>query len=282
MNYRKMYKVGLSSCGFPLTEQNFAALQRANIGATEISMHPDLYPLINYQEVKELSSRYGVEVWSYHLPFYPFDKTDVASLNKGIRKNTIQYYTSLIAKATDIGCNKFVVHPSGEPIETAKREEHILCAMETLDKLADVAARYGGVIAVEDLPRSCLGNTTDEMLRILSANDKLRVCFDTNHLLKENPIDFIKKLGEKIVTLHVSDYDFVDEKHWLPFEGDVNWLEVLNALESVNYSGVWMYELRTETPKTLQRKRELTFEDIYKNAEAIFNNKTPEIIGKRK
>ena len=277
-----MYKIGLSSCGYPLTEQNFAALQKANIEAVEISMHPDLYSAIDYRNVKELSDRYNLQIWSYHLPFYPFDRTDVASLDKAIRQKTINAYTEYIAKASDIGCKIFVVHPSGEPIEDDKREQHFLCAMETLDKLAEIAAKYGSFIAVEDLPRSCLGNTTEEMLRLIGVNDKLKVCFDTNHLLKGDPVEFVDKIGSKIITLHVSDYDFVDEKHWLPYEGDLNWPKLVDALKRANYNGVWMYELRTETPKTMDRKRILTFEDIYKNGKDILNGKIPEIIGTRK
>lgn len=30
--------------------------------------------------------------------------------------------------------------------------------------------------------------------------------------------------------LHVSDYDIVDEKHWLPGEGEVDWEMVCNSL----------------------------------------------------
>ena len=39
----KMYRIGLSSCGFDLTEENFIKLQESKIEAIEISMSTDKY-----------------------------------------------------------------------------------------------------------------------------------------------------------------------------------------------------------------------------------------------
>ncbi|MBE6871935.1 MAG: sugar phosphate isomerase/epimerase [Ruminococcaceae bacterium] len=271
-----MYRIGMSSCGFPLTEENFIKLAQSGISAIEISMAADKHASINFKEVKELSERYNIELWSYHLPFSPFSEIDVSSLNKELRDNAVKRYTDMIEKAADIGINKFIVHPSGEPIAAEEREERIKYSMQTLDHLAELAHRHGAVIAVEDLPRTCLGNTADEILRLISANDKLRVCFDTNHLLSDTNLNFIDKLGKKIITTHVSDYDFTNEKHWLPGEGSVDWTALYDALKNVGYNGVWLYELGLRPPKTLARSRDLTFDDFVCNANSIFNGMTPE------
>ena len=273
-----MYRIGLSSCGFLLNEENFRKLNESGISAIEISMKLDDHRMINHQELSELSKRYNVELWSYHLPFGPFSLINIASMSAEKRKYTIELYTELIKKASDIGVDKFIVHPSGEPYTLEEREDRIKYSMESLDSLAEIAHGCGAVIAVEDLPRTCIGNTADEMLRLLSANDKLRVCFDTNHLLADTNINFIKKVGNKIVTLHVSDYDFIDEKHWFPGEGAVDFHELYSALREVGYDGVWMYEIGLRPPKTMPRSRNLTFEDFVENAKAIFDGKRPERI----
>lgn len=270
-----MYRIGIQSCGYELTEENFAKLQASKIDAIEISMATEKFDKINYKEVKYLADKYGIELWSYHLPFYPFSKLNIASLNEDVRKNTIEYYKSLITKSTEIGINKFIVHPSGEPNADNQREEIIKCSMESLDTLAEFANKQNAVIAVEDLPRTCIGNTSDEILRLLTANDKLRICFDTNHLLKDSNLDFIKKCGDKIITIHVSDYDFIDEKHWLPGEGKINWKEFIDNFNKINYKGVWMYELSLRNESTISRNRDLTFDDFYINANNIFNGEDP-------
>lgn len=273
-----MYRIGLSSCAFALTEENFKELRDSGIEAIELSMELDQHLQINHKEVLELSKRYDVDLWSYHLPFAPFEMIDISSLDKDIRENSIKLYTELIEKAAHIGIDKFVVHPSGEPIQADIREERIKYSMQTLDILAELASRCGAVIAVEDLPRTCLGNTSDEIRRLIGVNEKLRVCFDTNHLLSESNIHFMEALSDKIVTVHVSDYDFIDEKHWLPGEGQIDWRAMLSTFQKINYQGVWMYELRLNFPRALTRSRELTFEDFRKNANAIFDGKLPEII----
>lgn len=273
-----MYEVGLSSCAFPLNDESFKKLQQSGISAIEVCMAADKYSSINYKELSELSKRYNVKLWSYHLPFMPFDYIDISSLDSEMRERTVALYTTMIERATDIGIDKFIVHPSGEPIPDSERPERLKYSMQTLDRLAEIADRHGAVIAVEDLPRSCLGNTADEILRLISANDKLRVCFDSNHLLKDTNLNFIKKISDKIVTVHISDYDFIDEKHWLPGEGLVDWAKVLGALRQADYRGVWMYEILLTSPKTLTRSRNLTFDDFRNNATAIFEGKTPERI----
>ena len=270
-----MNKVGLSCCGFALNEENFRKLQQSGVSAIEISMAPDQYKDIRYGEVQAYAKQYSTELWSFHLPFMPFREIDISSCREELRDNAVRLYKELIEKAANIGIRTFVIHPSGEPIGPEEREDRIRYSMQTLDSLAEFAHQYGAVIAVEDLPRTCLGNTADEMLRLLSANDKLRVCFDTNHLLQGSHADFIRKLGDKIVTLHVSDYDFVDEKHWLPGEGKIDWPALYAALQESGYSGAWLYELGLKAPGSRPRSRDLTFEDFRKNADAIFAGKQP-------
>lgn len=269
-----MYKIGLSSCGFALNEENFKKLHESGIEAIEISRSLENLKMLNYREVYELAKRYGVLLWSFHLPFMPFAEIDISACDRDVRGSTLELHKELISRAADIGIDKFVIHPSGEPIAKENREERMSLSMESLDILAEFAHSQGAVIAVEDLPRTCLGNTADEIIRLISANDKLRVCFDTNHLLIDNNIDFVKKLGEKIITLHVSDYDLVDEKHWLAGEGVVDFYEIYSMLEKVNYGGVWLYELGLKSPKTLTRSRELEFSDFVRNAEEIFRHTT--------
>lgn len=273
-----MYKIGLSSA-FDLNEENFEKLNKSKISAVEICKSADEYKNINYSEIKTLSDKYNVKLWSYHLPFNPFDEIDISSKEGALRESTLSYFSELIKKASDIGIDKFVVHPSAEPIPTAKEErnERLSYCMQSLDTLAEIAAKNGAVIAVEDLPRSCLGNTTEEILMLISANDKLKVCFDTNHLLKGDNVDFIKKLNKKIITLHISDFDFVNERHWLPGEGKIDWVSILAALKEAHYNGVWMYEISLGLPRTIIRERELTFKDFYDNATSLFEGKKPPI-----
>ena len=275
-----MLTVGMSSCAFPLTEESFAGLASAGIDCTEISLHYTKHPDIDYKGTERLAKAHGVSLWSYHLPFASPDVLDIASTDEGIRRHTVAYWSELVKKGAEIGIRHFVVHPSSEPkSEGEAREAEMNAAMTSLAALAECAAREGGVIAVEDLPRSCLGRNTEELQHLLSADARLRVCFDTNHLLLDDNLNFVERLGDKIVTLHVSDYDFVDEKHWLPGEGRVDFHALYAALLRAGYTGPWMYELGLAAPKTILRPRTLTFADFRANADAIFAGNAPAVLG---
>ncbi|MFC1559117.1 TIM barrel protein, partial [Gemmatimonadota bacterium] len=69
-------------------------------------------------------------------------------------------------------------------------------------------------------------------------------CCDTNHLLQETTEEFIRTVGGEISTLHVAEYDGIDERHWLPGheKGVINWNEVIDSLVKSGYPGPFMFE----------------------------------------
>ena len=263
-----MYPIGLSSCGKCLNESTFASYARAGITAIEISANPEELPSLPLIEIANHAQRYGIKLWSYHLPFTPFKEIDISQPH--LADHTVSYFKELIRKATAIGIRRFVMHPSGEPIEDADRPIRMETAKRSLADLAEFTQELGAVIAVEDLPRTCLGNCASEIEELLSAHPALRVCFDTNHLLDEDPVNFIHRIGDRIITTHVSDYDFLNERHWLPGEGSLDWAGIVQALADVHYQGVWMYELGFGSTKTIERDPPLTCEDFANNAREIF------------
>lgn len=45
--------------------------------------------------------------------------------------------------------------------------------------------------------------------------------------------------------MHISDYDFVNECHWLPYEGRIDWAAFRRDLhEKAGCDGVLMYEVK--------------------------------------
>ena len=98
-------------------------------------------------------------------------------------------------------------------------------------------------MAVENLPRTCIGRDCHDMKAILDAVPKAYACFDCNHSLKDSNVDLIKTMGSRIIATHVSDYDFINERHWFPGKGKNDWEGIMSALEEVDYCGTWNYEI---------------------------------------
>lgn len=273
------------------SEAHFAALAKSGTDAVEMSGAATNYPTIRWQNVIEYAKNAGVELWSFHLPFSPFCMNDISSPDDFVRKTTIDYHKVLIDRAAGLaGIKNFVIHPSGEPIEECDRAEHMKYAKESLSILADYCEQYGARILVENLPRTCLGRSAEDIEELLSADERLRCVFDTNHLLGgRDPIEFIRRIGDKIVSLHVSDYDGVDEKHWLPGEGINDWAAIMDALDEIGYAGPILYELGYDRPEptkrphafNLERERELTPEDFVKNHKELEARAPITVIGKR-
>ncbi len=262
--------IGLSTCSKPLTEKLFREYSDNGISHMEITVSHNEYKDIDYKKLKSYSEKYGITLWSYHLPFSPFAEIDIS--RKTLRKSTINYYKELIKRASDIGISRFVVHPSGEPIPPKVRMNRLEYAKESLNELAEFANETNSVILCENLPRTCLGRDSDEIIELISANNKLKVCFDTNHLLDEYFSDFIKNVGSKIESVHISDYDYLNERHWLPGEGRIDWNRLYNDLLKAGYNGPWLYEISFEAPTSIKRERNLTCEDFRRNTDEIFSN----------
>jgi sugar phosphate isomerase/epimerase len=211
---------------------------------------------------KESAARAGVELWSIHLPYG--EKVDISSRVKENRNYGIEYYSKLIGTASLMGVKVAVMHPSYEPISEEERKERIAISRESIEILAETAKDAGMKLAVEDLPRTGLGNKPSELVELIKGVPNAGVCFDTNHsMIVDNPT-YLKTLQKNrlpIYTLHLSDYDFAEERHRLPGDGINDWNKIFDLLEEAGYRGPLMYEVNEQS---FGRVR-ITLKDIAEN-----------------
>ena len=249
MTNRKDWPLALSVGPAAMNGETLDALAAAGIRELELSSGAidPFYAVLDFpHKAKDLAAEakaHGTAISSVHLPFSPFSRIDPASPDPAVRKAILEIQSELIAAAGDAGIGMAIIHPSGEPYREEERAERIACAVEVIGTLTETAKSAGVTLCLENLPRTCLCRTSDEMLVFLGAIPDLRVVFDTNHSLSEDNVRYIRAVGEKIVTLHVSDYDFIDEKHWLPLQGKNDWPSLVKTLEEVGYRGRFLYEI---------------------------------------
>lgn len=192
-------------------------------------------------EVKKRADKAGIKIWSVHLPYGgPFD---ISQTNDTLRQRAVELNRNdMILSAKIVSPKKFVIHPSAEPIADEERAARIEASKKSLRELAATAKELNIPLLVENLPRTCLGNTSTELLSIINGIDNTAICFDVNHLLLEPQTTFIKNTKGKIQNTHMSDYDRKNERHWLPGEGVIDWNELLSALIESGYDGPFIYE----------------------------------------
>lgn len=182
----------------------------------------------------------GLKVWSIHLPYS--NTLDISVTDPVARKENVAFMAGMIQLSALFNPAKLVLHPSSEPIADSIREERIRNAIESIGILAPYAREIHAQLCIENLPRTCLGNTPEELLRIIEAYPEVGICFDTNHYLTGTPARFAEVAGSRIATVHLSDYDGINESHWIPGEGVIDWKELFGILTRNGYSGVYMYE----------------------------------------
>lgn len=113
-------------------------------------------------------------------------------------------------------------------------------SQENIRTMLPLAESLKVVIAVENVWNKFLLSPL-EFARYVDEFDSpwLKAYFDVaNVVLFGYPQDWIRTLGKRICKLHIKDFKR-DGYQWvkLPFEGDVNFIEVRNALIEVGYTG---------------------------------------------
>lgn len=248
MTDRKNWPLGVSTCWSAPGKALYRALSQEGIrfieysgGSTDFLEEVDF--VHNAEQILREIHSYDIEVSSAHLPFCPFEKMDPTSKDADVRCAIVAYQGELLRACAHAGIPIAVLHPSGEPYDAFERGERMKYAADTLRQLARIAEENGIKLAIENLPRTCLCNIHEEMTMLFHEIPSLYACFDMNHSLRQSNPDFIRALGKRIITVHASDYDMIDERHLLPFLGKNNWHEIMKALEDVDYDGIFTFEV---------------------------------------
>ena len=191
----------------------------------------------------KMLDRTGKRVISYHVPFKQID--DIADPDEVIRLRAMSRLRTHIHEASRLNSKLLIIHPSTEPIDQTKRDVYIAQLRQSMLEIEGELVLHDMKIALEFLPRLCMGNTLSDMNRMLdNMSDRFGVCLDINHIMDQYPQipAIIRELGAKLFTLHICDYDGVDERHWMPFKGVIDFKAMLQALREINYTGPFNYE----------------------------------------
>ena len=218
------------------------------------------------EAMKAMIDSAGLKVWSIHLPF---SRTlDISAADDSLRRENVSFMAKMIRKSGLFAPQRLVLHPSSEPIAEEERETRIANTIASIRLLKSEAEAIGAELCIENLPRTCLGNTPEELVRIVDAVPGVGICFDTNHYVGGSTEHFMDVTGKRIRTLHCSDFDFENECHWLPTQGDIDWKVFVRRLHDIGYDGVFMYEAIKDRPS----QKRLSPEQIAESYNEIFRD----------
>lgn len=194
--------------------------------------------------LREATHRAGIRTMTVHALFGK--GYDFSVLDPQARAQALSATDLALEMAVALDAPMIVMHSSAEPVLPGERAQRIALVQQALAEIGERCRVAGKRIAIELLPRSCLGNTVEELLAILEPLDPetFGVCLDTNHLMDRHATlpDVVRQLGDRLWTLHMSDYDGIDEKHELPGTGVLDWRGFMIALAEIGYAGPFNYE----------------------------------------
>ena len=88
---------------------------------------------------------------------------------------------------------------------------------------------------------------------VIAANPKyadwFKICLDPGHSNKAmrfgnpTPANVARRLGGNIVALHLNDNDCMTDQHKIPMTGNIDWKDLMDALDEIGYSGYYNMEI---------------------------------------
>lgn len=186
----------------------------------------------------------GLQLDNAHLPF------DYANLlwcdSDLIRNAAIEQHIRWLHECASQGVTTAVMHlthgaempePSGQGVEGFRR-------------IVATAEQLGMVLAVEN----GRGRRHLDLVFAEIESEHLGFCYDSSHDWKCNRDRpwLLRWLGSRLAVTHLSDNDGVEDRHWLPGNGVVDWSAIAEVFPSQAYGGsIHLEVLPTEQEKSL-------------------------------
>ena len=215
-----------------------------------------------YNEGYELIKSHGLNINAIHMPMSN-EWADLACQYEEDRKEIVKLFVKLIKELDKYNPAAYVFHPGGFGVNQDNVGEYTERLIKSVNVLTEETDKK---ICIENMAGKYFLDTSDQMLNLLDNCKNAYTCVDVNHFYYEKPEDAIVKYGNRIGTIHISDYDFIKERHLLPKLGSIDWNKVIGALECAGFKGVFNYEVSEKYP----------FEQIKQNHAELFdafNNK---------
>lgn len=238
--------VSLHCLANPCAPEHIAQLAHSAVQTLELPPQLPTWPRANElaEALKDLFATSHVRAESVHSMFG--GAHDISLVDDDARRVGVRSVCTAVDMAADFKARFIVVHASAEPVEDGERDARLGQCRASLEEIGPYAAEAGVGVAVELLPRTCLGRNADELLALVDGldSDVFGLCLDTNHNM-DRPAelsDIARHIGGRLREVHVSDYDGIDEKHWMPGQGVVDWPALIAALHDVGFNGPFNYE----------------------------------------
>jgi len=167
--------------------------------------------------------------------------------------------------ARNLGSRLVTLHPGHMPpypFIPSLRESGKKNFLDSLQTLLDYSAETGVPIGLENLPLGLsFCYTLDELIDYVNSFENLRVTLDVPHAYiigkflqlvdkkkaatppEDEIAEAIRKLGNRIINIHLHDNDGSWDQHKVPGEGAINFKPIVEAMKEINYNHLITLEI---------------------------------------
>lgn len=234
-------KLGVTNIDLDLKGSNYDFV---NVSETTACEH--------YTQLKDYAYTNGIRFNQTHAAYttYPNFTSD-------------QYFKKIVQtiKCTSYLNAKYMVfHPLVFPYDSYfEVEEEIQYNIDFINRLIPYLKQYNVKLCLENIYDWKMENGQNiirlvhysfpQNLRMLVNkinSEYVGICLDTGHMniAKENIYNAIKIFDNKLWVLHIHDCFGEKDDHSPLFNGTINWNEVKNGLEDINFTGVFSLEIK--------------------------------------
>jgi sugar phosphate isomerase/epimerase len=207
----------------------------------------------------ELKETHDLE-YSIHAPY---TDVNIAAEDPQVREAILGRLEASIKYASDLGSEILVFHPGNStalewslPSETAWRIN-----LESARRLVDYAADHGVKAMIENVPEPfpfLMKSVSDFDRFYEKIGIEVHMVLDVAHAhLRGEELEFIRRFGDKIGHVHVSDNHGDSDTHLRIGEGSVAWGEVMKTLRESPFDGWVTIESHKDIPECVRLLEDL-------------------------
>lgn len=259
------YKQGIKK----LKEHGFNCIDYQNIASPFCEFFKyDNEEFENYfRTIGQYAKEQQIDIFQMHGLWPRYADGDLSGFDRDM-----ELYLKQLHAAELMDCKRFILHPCmpyGWENEIDK-EKAFTETLKTIDCLLPYAKKANITICVENMPHSKVHSFSNinELKRLIrTVNDNnVKACFDTGHcqFTQEDIYECIVTLCDDLEALHVHDTFCAQDRHLVPFQGEIDWSKFIKGLKEIKFNGCISLEtpISLNTPKTTREKIQILLAEI--------------------
>lgn len=154
-----------------------------------------------------------------------------------------------VLAAEILGCKWMVVHPySVKEHGWYHYKKSFAYNRDYFSRWGEFYSQHHVGMAIENMVGSqAYCSRPEELLELIDAlhDPMVEICIDTGHahLSGIDVPDMIRRIGSHLKATHIADNHGNKDEHFAPFNGTINWPEVMSALREINYQEAFAFEI---------------------------------------